>query len=60
MVCKRENEQAENTAFRKGSLCCHDKYLKVRIGPTHVLSHQFQAFLGGVAFEVLIIMMMVT
>lgn len=47
------------TAFRVGILCCDDRYLKVHTGPTHVLSHQFPAFLGGVAFEVLIMMMMI-
>lgn len=57
MVCKGENEQAET--LQRGILCCVDRYLKVHAGTTHVLTQQFPVFLGGVAFEVLIMMIVI-
>jgi len=58
MMCKTENGYAEHfrTALREESLDLKPRYLKAHTVSTHVLSYQFSAFLGGAAFEVLLMM----
>jgi hypothetical protein len=58
MMCETENGYSEHfrTALREESLDLEHRYLKEDSDSTHVLPHQFPAFLGGATFEVLIMM----
>ena len=58
MMCETENGYSEHfrTALREESLDLEHRYLKEHSDSTHVLPHQFPAFLGRATFEVLIMM----
>lgn len=56
MMRKTEIGYSEHfrTVLREESQDLEHRYLKEHTDSTHVLSHQFPAFLGGATFEVLI------